>query len=130
VNYNIIKGYQLGVNVSGDQLHDVDSGLVTFFNTPKVRFNVTFGNEKVNGSNWGFNVLYRWQDKVFWEGTFGSGSVDAFGSLDAQVSYRLPKIKSLIKLGATNLTNNYYTSAFGNPSVGGLYYVSFGYNVF
>jgi outer membrane receptor protein involved in Fe transport len=130
VNYNINKGYQLGVNVSGDQLHDIDSGLVTFFNTPKVRFNITLGNEKVNGSNWGFNILYRWQDKMLWEGTFGTGEVNSFSSLDAQVSYRLPKIKSLIKLGATNLLNKYYTSAFGNPSVGGLYYVSFGYNVF
>ncbi|WP_207513067.1 TonB-dependent receptor [Longitalea luteola] len=130
VNYNFKKGYQFGINVSGDQLQDVDSGLVTFFNTPKLRFNVTLGNEKLNGSNWGFNILYRWQDNMLWEGTFGTGDVDSFGSLDAQISYRLPKIKSLIKLGATNLLNNYYTSAFGNPSVGGLYYVSFGYNVF
>lgn len=130
VNYRFNKGYDFGVNVSGDQLQDVPDTLVTFFNTPKVRFNVTFGNEKVNGSNWGFNILYRWQDKMVWEGTFGTGNVDAFGSLDAQISYRLPKIKSLIKLGATNLTNTYYTTAFGNPSVGGLYYVSFGYNVF
>lgn len=129
-NYRLPKGYDFGVNVSGDQLHDVDSGLVTFFNTPKVRFNITFGNEKVNNSNWGFNILYRWQDKMLWEGTFGTGEVKSFGSLDAQVSYRLPKVKSLIKLGATNLLNKYYTSAFGNPSVGGLYYVSFGYNVF
>lgn len=130
VNYRFSKGYDFGVNVSGDQLNNVDSGLVTFFNTPKVRFNVAFGNEKVNGSNWGFNILYRWQDHMLWEGTFGTGEVKSFGSLDAQISYRLPKIKSLIKLGATNLTNSYYTTAFGNPSVGGLYYVSFGYNVF
>ncbi len=130
VNYRFNKGYDFGVNVSGDQLNDVDSGLVTFFNTPKVRFNVTFGNEKVNNSNWGFNILYRWQDEMLWEGTFGTGQVASFGSLDAMISYRLPKIKSLIKLGATNLTNKYYTTAFGNPSVGGLYYVSFGYNVF
>jgi outer membrane receptor protein involved in Fe transport len=130
VNYRLPKDYNFGVNVSGDKLHDVDSGLVTFFNTPKVRFNVTFGNEKVNNSNWGFNILYRWQDEMLWEGTFGTGQVKSFGSLDGQVNYRLPKIKSMIKLGATNLLNKYYTTAFGNPSVGGLYYVSFGYNVF
>jgi outer membrane receptor protein involved in Fe transport len=130
VNYNIAKGYQFGVNVSGDQLRDVPDTLITFFNTPKVRFNVSFGNEKVGNSNWGFNILYRWQDQMLWQGTFGTGQVASFSSLDAQVSYRLPKIKSLIKLGATNVLNKYYTTAFGNPSVGGLYYVSVGYNVF
>jgi len=129
-NYRLPKGYEIGVNLSGDKLRDVDSGLVTFFNTPKFRYNITFGNERVNGSNWGFNILWRWQDSMLWEGTFGTGDVPSFGTLDAQVSYRLPKIKSLIKLGATNLLNKYYTSAFGNPSVGGLYYVSIGYNVF
>lgn len=130
VNYNLAKGYQVGVNVSGDQLRNVEPGLVTFFNTPKVRYNVTFGNEKVNNSNWGFNILYRWQDKMLWQGTFGTGNVASFSSLDGQVNYRLPMIKSMIKLGATNLLNKYYTTAFGNPNIGGLYYVSFGYNVF
>jgi outer membrane receptor protein involved in Fe transport len=130
VNYRFNKGYELGVNLSGDQLQDVDPGLVTFFNTPKFRYNITFGNSNINNSNWGFNVLYRWQDKMLWEGTFGTGDVESFGTLDAQVNYRLQKIKSMIKLGATNLLNDYYNSAFGNPSVGGLYYISFGFNVF
>jgi outer membrane receptor protein involved in Fe transport len=129
-NYRIGKGYEIGVNVSGDQLRDVEPGLVTFFNTPKWRYNITFSNDRIGGKNWGFNILYRWQDKVLWEGTFGTGEVPSFGNLDAMISYRLPKIKSLLKLGATNLLNDYYNSAFGNPSIGGLYYVSFGYNVF
>jgi hypothetical protein len=118
------------VNVSGDKLRDVEPGLVTFFNTPKLRYNITFGNERIGKTNWGFNLLYRWQDKVLWEGTFGTGEVPSFGTMDAQVSYRVPGIKSLIKVGATNLLNDYYTSAFGNPSVGGLYYVAFAFNVY
>src|ERR1044072_5999012 len=32
VHYRFHKGYDFGVNVSGDQLNTVDSGLVTFFN--------------------------------------------------------------------------------------------------
>jgi hypothetical protein len=48
-----------------------------------------------------------------------------------QVSMKLPNLhNSLIKLGASNLLNNYYTNAIGNSQVGGLYYLSFGYNVF
>jgi outer membrane receptor protein involved in Fe transport len=75
-------------------------------------------------------VNYRWQDKVYWESTFGTGDIPAYGTLDAQISYMIPKIKSLVKLGASNLLNKYYSSAFGNPQIGGLYYVSFGFNVF
>lgn len=130
MNYRIGKGYEIGANFSGDKLNDVEEGLVTFFNTPKFRYNITLSNDRIGKSNWGFNILYRWQDEVFWEGTFGSGDIPSFGTLDAQVSYRVPGIKSLIKLGATNLLNKYYTSAFGNPNVGGLYYVGFAYNVF
>jgi outer membrane receptor protein involved in Fe transport len=129
-NYRIGKGFEIGVNVSGDKLRDVEPGLVTFFNTPKLRYNITLGNERIGRTNWGFNLLYRWQDEVLWEGTFGTGEVPSFGTLDGQVSYRVPGIKSLIKVGATNLLNKYYTSAFGNPSVGGLYYVAFAFNVY
>jgi outer membrane receptor protein involved in Fe transport len=128
--YQVGKGYIFTANVSGDQLDNVPSGVVTFFNTPKVRYNIGLGNSKVGGGNWGFNFMYRWQDKLNWEGTFGTGEISAFGTLDGQISYRLPDIRSIIKLGASNLTNHYYLSAFGNPQVGAVYYVSFGYNVF
>jgi hypothetical protein len=35
----------------------------------------------------------------------------------------------MIKIGATNLLNSYYRTAIANPSIGGLYYISFAYNV-
>jgi hypothetical protein len=41
----------------------------------------------------------------------------------------VPSVKSLIKVGGTNILNKYYTTAFGSPSIGGLYYVSFAYNI-
>jgi outer membrane receptor protein involved in Fe transport len=129
LEYNIVKSYIASANFFSDQLQDVPAGLITFFNTPKYRFNVGLNNSDVY-RGFGFNLNYRWQDKIDWEGTFGAGEVPAYGMLDAMISFKLPKIKSLIKLGATNVTNNYYRSAFGNPEVGGLYYVSFGYNVF
>jgi outer membrane receptor protein involved in Fe transport len=129
VNYLIGKGYELNVNMSSDRLQDVPETVVTFFNTPKFRYNIGFGNSNL-GKHWGFNVLYRWQDDVYWEGTFGTGDVPSFSTVDAQVTYKLPSIRSQWKLGASNLFNKYYRSAFGNPEIGGLYYISFGYNVF
>ncbi len=127
--YQAGRGYTLMANIYGDKLRDVPAGLITFFNTPSTRFNLGVGNENVY-KNFGFNFVYRWQAKVNWEGTFGTGEIPAYGVLDGQISYKLTDIKSLIKVGATNLTNKYYRSAFGNPQVGGLYYVSFGYNIF
>jgi outer membrane cobalamin receptor len=106
----------------------VPDNVVTFFNTPGLRYNLGLANNNI-GKHWGFNILYRWQDDVYWEGTFGTGDVPSFGTVDAQVSYKLPGIKSQWKLGASNLFNKYYQSAFGNPQVGGLYYISFAYNV-
>ncbi len=121
--------FMVSGNVSGNELRDVPVGLVTFFNTPKTQFNIGLGNNKIC-KRFGFNVTYRWQDEFLYEGTFATGTVPHFGSLDAQVSVRLPKTKSIIKIGGTNIQNRYYQNAFGNPNIGGMYYMSFGYNVY
>lgn len=128
--YQARGGYNFRANVSGDELRDVPAGLITFFNTPKVRFNVGVGNDGIAKGPWGFNFVYRWQDEVEWQGTFAAGTIPSFGTLDGQVSYKFPKIRSIVKLGASNLLNKYYYSALGNPYIGGVYYVSFAYNVF
>ncbi len=129
LEYSIVKNYVASGNFYSDELRDVPTGLVTFFNTPKYRTNLGLSNADVyNGI--GFNVIYRWQDKINWEGTFGSGEVPAYSTVDAMVSYKFSKIRSIGKIGATNIGNIYYRSAFGNPQIGGLYYVSFAYNVF
>ncbi len=127
--YKVYKTFVVSGNVSGDELKDVPSTVFTQFNTPKLRANIGLRNENV-WNNFGFNVNYRWQDKVDWQGTFGTGEIPDFGTVDGFVSYKFVKTKSLIKLGAMNLWNKYYRSAFGNPQIGGMYYVSFGYNIF
>ncbi len=128
--YQVRGGYSFRANVSGDQLRDVPAGLITFFNTPKVRFNIGISNDGIAKGPWGFNFVYRWQDDVDWQGTFAAGRVPSFGTLDGQVSHKFQKIRSIVKLGASNLLNKYYYSALGNPYIGGVYYVSFAYNVF
>jgi len=127
-DYEFGKGYHLSANVSGDELNDVPPGFFAFFNTPKVRYNIGLSNDRVS-KNVGFNIIWRWQDELLWQGTFGTGTIPSYGTLDAQFSFKLSNNKSQIKIGASNLLNKYYKSAFGNPEVGGLYYVSFGYNL-
>ena len=88
--------------------------------------NSGFGKAK----RYGFTVAYRWQDAFYFQGDLANGNLPSVQTLDAQVSLKLPKIKSIVKLGATNLLNQYYYNAVGNANIGGLYYVSFGYNIY
>lgn len=129
--YKLPGDFFVNANASSDVLEDVPAGYVAFFNAPKYRANVSFGHNGLGKrKNVGFNIAYRWQDAFLYEGDFATGDVPAINTLDAQVSYKVPKTKSILKLGANNLLNQYYYQAPGNPSVGGLYYVSYSYNIF
>lgn len=130
-DYNLKKGYYANVNASYDELGNVPNGYITNFNAPKYRFNATIGNSGMGkAKKVGFSLAYRWQDEFFYTTTLANGYVPAYHNLDAQVTYKFPEIKSLIRFGATNLLNDYYITAMANPSIGGVYYVSFAYNIY
>lgn len=131
MDYNFVKFWNASFNFSSDNIEDVPTGFVSSFNTPKYRFNLSLTNTGIGkAKRVGFSVSWRWQDEVNYESDLVNGPLPAFNVIDAQVNYKLPQIKSVIKLGANNLLNKYYLNGLGNPSIGGLYYVSFGYNVF
>jgi outer membrane receptor protein involved in Fe transport len=130
LQYTLPKGFFVGGNVAYNDLSNEDANVLTQFNTPKIKYNISVGNYTIK-KVFGFNLTYRWQDSYEYESSFVSGTTPAYGSLDAQISMKLPKMQnSMIKIGASNLLNKYYTDAIGNSQVGGLYYVSLGYNVF
>lgn len=118
-----VNTWSVSGNVSYNDMTKPPEGLYNDFNTPKVRFNLGLGNRNVY-KNIGFNINYRWQDEFLWNTTFGTSEVPAYGTLDAMVSYRMPAAKTTIKLGGSNILNNYYETSFGNPQIGGLYYIS------
>lgn len=129
LEYQAIKNYFLYGNVFSDYLKNVDPTVVTFFNAPKYRFNIGLRNDNAY-KNIGFNVVFKWQDNNYYEGTFVSGTLPYFGWWDAQVTYRPQGTKSVFRIGGTNLGNFYARTGFGSPAVGGLYYMSYGYNLF
>jgi iron complex outermembrane receptor protein len=102
-------------------------GFETSFNTPEHKFKATFGNTELF-KNFGFNVAYRFSDDYFWEATFGNGVVPEFHTVDAQINYRVPSLKSTFKAGGTNLTGKEYFTAFGTGHIGSMYYVSWTIN--
>lgn len=133
LDYTLPKGFKVGGNVSYNELLDqqdlIDQGFRADYNTPKWRYNLRLANREVI-DNVGFNMTYRWQDAFFWESSFGAAVVPAFGTLDAQVSYKLNQYNTILKLGGSNVLNERYTTSFGNPKMGAIYYFSLTFDQF
>jgi outer membrane receptor protein involved in Fe transport len=131
LDYILPANFTVSGSLYSDEIGDLEAGFVSYFNTPKMRSNISLSNSGFAFKNrLGFSAIYRYQDGFTYEGTFGVGTVSSFNTLDGVFTYKLPSMKSLLKLGGTNIMNTYYNTAHGSPAIGGLYYVSFAYNVF
>jgi iron complex outermembrane recepter protein len=126
LTYNLLKGYTISGNYNWNKLGDVPEGFIAEFNTPEHKINFTVGNRKLT-EDLGFNVTWRWQTAFDWQSSFTNYTlypVPSYNTVDAQVSYRVPSIKSTIKLGGSNILNKKYIMSGGGPNIGGLYYIS------
>lgn len=138
LNYSLNKGYNVGINVSHNRLKDFEESpeqQYAGFNSPDYTYNVSFGKRIGSGDKFGFNVNLRHQTEFVWQSSFGSpndasqafftnSQIPAITNLDAQVSAKLPSIKSIVKVGGTNIGSKPYFQAFGSAMVGSTYYVS------
>ena len=138
-----IKSYGASIGLSTKVFSDFDlSGNYTYakldedknfpdfntnFNTPEHKFKASFGNTALF-ENFGFNVSYRFSDDYFWEASFGNGVVEEFHTVDAQINYSVPSMKSTFKAGATNLLGTEYNMAFGTGNIGSIYFLSWTIN--
>jgi len=124
----IVNGNYNWADLDAEETAEFNAG----FNTPNNRFSVGIGNRKV-AKNLGFNINYRWQEDFIWVSSFGNNLpavIPSFGVLDAQVNYKVSAIKSMIKLGATNLGGGDYRTNLGSPFVGQQYYISITFDEF
>jgi outer membrane receptor protein involved in Fe transport len=119
--------FNLSGNISYNQIGNLPTAFINDFNTPTVRYNLGIGNRSI-AKNVGMNVSYRWQDAFYWASSFASGDVPSFGTVDAQVNLKIPSVNGMIKIGAQNLLNRYYITSYGNPEMGGMYFVGFTFN--
>lgn len=132
ITYNLPKSYQLTMNynyATFDEDTDQDPNFRSGFNTPENKINVGIGNRKLT-KNIGFSVNYRWQEGFVWQSDFGTWDVPEFGVVDAQVNYKISSIKTILKLGGTNLFGGDYRTNFGGPFVGQTYYLSLTFDEF
>jgi len=130
LRYTLAGGYLAGANATYARLDRTANGdgLEDGFNTPRWAYNLSFANENAY-QNVGFGVNFRHQVSYYSQTFLVNGTVPAYSSLDAQVSYHIPAAQVSLKLGASNVLNRYYTTYLGGPSVGGLYYLTVTYGL-
>jgi iron complex outermembrane receptor protein len=138
VDYSLPKGFTIGGNVAYNELTGFEKTpeqQYAGFNTPKYRYNLSFGKRIGVRDKFGFQVNLRHQDVFLWESSFvlptntslepfQNTNVPAVNNIDAQVSYKLSNIKSIVKIGGSNIGGKPYIQAYGSPAVGSMYYVS------
>ena len=122
----VYKDFEVGANYNYAQFNfdqSKDPSFEAGFNTPKHRVKASFGNEKLF-KNFGFNVSARWNSEYLWQSTFVDGMISSATVIDAQINYSLPKLKSVLKLGAANLGGKEYQQVLGAGLIGQQYFAS------
>ena len=126
----VAKDFDLGLNYTYAHLdfdQSTDPDFSAGFNTPEHKVKLSLGNENLF-ENFGFNVNARWSDKYLWQASIANANIPARWVLDAQMNYSVPSLKSIFKVGGTNIAGHEYQSAVGSPFVGSMYYVSWTIN--
>lgn len=127
LDYLMPKGFKAGISYTYTTFDAAaavknNPGFLPGFNTPKNRLNLSFSGDNVAKTKFGFNIKYRYWDTYNWQSPFGAGTIVSKGIVDLAVSYRLKKLQSMLKLGASNLFNNEYNTVYGGPKIGSIYY--------
>jgi iron complex outermembrane recepter protein len=129
-DYSLPRNFLLTANYNWNQLlTEQNGGFIFDFNTPEHKVNVSFGNRRVT-DRIGFNLTFRWQDEFEWTSSFADGIVPSISTLDAQVTYKVPNLNTIMKVGGSNVTNNRHFMNYGGPNLGAIYYVSFTFDQF
>ena len=125
LRYEVGRGYLTGANATYTRLDRTENGdgLEDGFNAPRWAYNLSVANENAF-RHVGFGLNFRQQASYSSQTFLVTGTVPAYRTLDAQLSYHLPAAPVQLKLGASNVLNQYYVSYLGGPSVGGLYYLT------
>ena len=103
---------------------NIDPSYETSFNTPKVRGRLSLGSTEI-GENIGFNVSASYHNAFLYESGFADGIIPANWIFNASMSFDVPELQSVIKVGAVNLTGDDYMSIPVTGMIGSQYYIKF-----
>lgn len=120
VSKKVYQDFEAGINYNYAEFKFNQASDPSFepgFNTPKHRIKASLGNAKLF-KKFGFNMNVRWNTAYLWQSSFVDGYVPENTVFDAQINYTIPKMKSVIKVGATNLFGKDYIQVLGAGAIG------------
>lgn len=112
----------------------LNDNLVAGFNTPAHKVNIGFNIDNL-WKGIGLSANWKWMDSFNWQSAFTSAVVPAGVYvpanhwMDLQLSYKLTKAYSVIRIGGSNIYNNRKVQAGGGPLIGATYYVSYTFDI-
>jgi len=123
LTYTAVKALSVTGNYTLNLLDrsNLPENFQTYYNTPKHKYNVGLFGEVAKVVTYSLN--YRWAQGHLFESPFAAGELKSYTSLDAQVGYALPKLRSTLQLGGSNLANARNVQVYGGPQVGRLAFV-------
>jgi outer membrane receptor protein involved in Fe transport len=119
----VYKDFELSASYNWaafDYDESVDPAFRPMFNTPEHRAKFGINNDNLF-KNFGFGINGRWWSEYEWTSTFADGMIPSTFVLDAQMSYAIPSLKSVIKLTGSNIGSNDYLQVIGAGRVGQIY---------
>ncbi|MFY0592273.1 TonB-dependent receptor [Roseivirga sp.] len=123
------QGTNLAINMTfASIISNNDDPLTPGFNTPPFKFNMKLGNNRL-GRFFGAQLTWRFRSAFEWESSFADGTVPDYHTLDFQLTYRIPSIKSSVRIGGNNVLNHEQFNSFGSPEISSYYYLLFSYGL-
>lgn len=134
--YIVSKNWKISGNYAYDDFildeDELPQGFEQFnpgFNTSNHKLNIGVSNRKF-AEHFSAGINMRYQSEFEWFGSFGSGTIDAFATIDAQIGYKIPNAKTTVKLGVNNILKNEYRTNYGAPYVGRMVHLTLTYDQF
>jgi iron complex outermembrane recepter protein len=121
LEYRLDRALSLLTNYTWSHIEEIED-LILGFNTPRHKFNVGVAGEPL--TNLGYNANLRWSDGYDFHMPFAEGFIESFYTLDAQVTYHLPRFNTRAAIGGTNLLDQNNVSAYGAAPIGRMIYTS------
>ncbi|NJL74745.1 MAG: TonB-dependent receptor [Saprospiraceae bacterium] len=137
INHYFAKYYMVSGNYSWNKLIKAadDDPIIPAFNTPEHKFNLGISGRDIDLDlgfftlkKVGFKINYKWIEGFLFEGSPQfTGFIPTYDLMDVQANVILPKIKTTLKIGASNALNNRSFQTYGGPRIGRLGYISLVY---